>query len=249
MLDEVNRRQFMKMGIKAIVIVGGVSTVASSQLSRNAYYGFVVDLTRCIGCGKCVEACRAENNVPEGEYRTWVERYQVKNDNKVVVDSPQMGEEGYAEHPTDLDSEEVKAGLFVPKLCNQCEEPPCVEVCPVDATHKTSDGVVIVDWEKCIGCGQCVQACPYGARYLYPSDYPVEELRGLADKCNWCYHRIWNGKEPACVHVCPTGARLFGDLNDRNSVINQYLNRAEWEVLRPEENTEPKVFYYFGNIL
>jgi Fe-S-cluster-containing dehydrogenase component len=244
----MDRRDFMKLGLKAVIVMGGLSTVSSS-LARNAYWGFVVDLTKCIGCGKCVQACRAENNVPEGEYRTWVERYLVKNNGDVVVESPKMGEEGYAINPPDVDLSEVKTGFFVPKLCNQCDNPPCVYVCPVNATHLTSDGVVIIDWEKCIGCGYCVQACPYGARYLYPDDYPVKKLRGLADKCNWCYHRIQRGLEPACVHVCPTKARVFGNLRDPNSAVRQYLKHVEVERLRPELNTGSKVYYYFGSIL
>jgi Fe-S-cluster-containing dehydrogenase component len=242
----MDRREFLKLGLKAVVVVGGLSTVSSSKFTRN-YWGFVVDLTRCIGCGKCVQACRAENSVPEGEYRTWVERYQITNDGEVIVDSPEMGEEGYAIHPPEV--ENIKTGFFVPKLCNQCDDPPCVNVCPVNATHLTSDGVVIMDWDKCIGCGYCVQACPYGARYLYPDDYSVKKLRGLADKCNWCYHRIQRGLEPACVFVCPTGARRFGDLMDSGSVVRQYLRNVEIERLRPELGTKPKVYYYFGNIL
>jgi Fe-S-cluster-containing dehydrogenase component len=242
----MNRRDFIKLGLKAVIVVTGISA-ATSQLTRKAYWGFVVDLTKCIGCGKCVKACRAENKVPDGEYRTWVERYQVMNDGSVVVDSPKMGEEGYTIYPPEVD--DVRTGFFVPKLCNQCNEPPCVFVCPVNATYLTSDGVVIIDYEKCIGCGYCVQACPYGARYLYPDDYEIEKLRGLADKCNWCYHRIQRGLEPACVYVCPTKARIFGDLTDPNSKVNQYLKNVEIEVLRPELKTKPKVYYYFGNIL
>lgn len=244
----MNRRDFLKLGLKVVIVAGGISAV-SSQLSRNAYWGFVVDLTRCIGCGKCVQACRAENNVPEGEYRTWVERYQIMEDGKIIVDSPKMGEEGYTPYPPEVDTSKVKAGFFVPKLCNQCENPPCVNVCPVNATHLTSDGVVIIDWDKCIGCGYCVQACPYGARYLYPDDYPMKERRGKADKCNWCYHRIQRGLEPACVYVCPTKARVFGNLEDPNSAVRQYLRNVEVGRLRPELRTEPKVYYYFGNIL
>lgn len=244
----MDRREFIKLGIKATIVAGGLSAgYTVSSLRPKNYYGFVVDITRCIGCGKCVKACRVENNVPEGEYRTWIERYIVKNSGEVTVDSPKMGEEGYAKYPPSM--EDAKAGFFLPKLCNQCDDPPCVNVCPVGATKKTSDGVIVMDWDKCIGCGYCVQACPYGARYIYPDDYNVKELRGKVDKCNWCYHRVKKGLKPACVHVCPTGARVFGDLTDVNSQVSQYIRKFKTDVLRPELKTIPKVYYYSGNIL
>jgi Fe-S-cluster-containing dehydrogenase component len=160
-----------------------------------------------------------------------------------------MGEEGYTNHPPEVDLSRVKAGFFVPKLCNHCDNAPCVEVCPVDATYLTEDGAVLVDPEVCIGCGYCVQACPYGARYIYPENGPNERMRGIVDKCTWCYHRIQRGLEPACVMACPTKARLFGNLMDPDSVVRQYLNKVGIDVLRPELELRPKVYYYFANLI
>ena len=196
-------------------------------------YVFVVDVRKCIGCGRCVVACKIENDVPEGYYRTWVERYAWKN-GKVEVDSPGGG--------TKFGVKQAEKSYFVPKLCNHCERPPCVQVCPVGATYKTPDGVVLVDENYCIGCRYCIQACPYGARYLYPPDGPRVSRRNTADKCTWCYHRIRRGLKPVCVEVCPTGARNFGDLMDPNDPIHELL-KERVAVLKPEQGTKPKVFY------
>ncbi|HKZ51597.1 MAG TPA: 4Fe-4S dicluster domain-containing protein, partial [Dehalococcoidia bacterium] len=143
------------------------------------------------------------------------------------------------------DSEDdIVRGFFVCKLCNQCDNPPCVQVCPVRATYKTEDGVILIDQERCIGCGYCIQACPYGARYFLPDvrRTPMGEVR-VVDKCNWCYHRITKGRDPACVEVCPVSARLFGDLNDPESIVSRTLRERQVSVLKPEMGVEPKVYY------
>ncbi|AEA46758.1 4Fe-4S dicluster domain-containing protein [Archaeoglobus veneficus] len=241
----LNRREFIKLGLKAAVVAGGIAAVSASLSPKEKYWGFVVDLTRCIGCGKCVQACRTENKVPEGFYRTWVERYTVTEEGQVLVDSPKMGEEGYTPYPPETDISKIKGGYFVPKLCNQCENAPCVAVCPVGATYMTDDGVVLVDYEKCIGCGYCVSACPYGARYLYPEDGESEYMRGKVDKCTWCYHRVVRGLEPACVYVCPTKARVFGNVLDPNSDVRKYY-RLKLKQPRPKTGADPKLYYYTG---
>ncbi len=115
----------------------------------------------------------------------------------------------------------------MPKLCNHCTHPACVQVCPIGATYKTEDGVVLIDHEYCIGCRYCVQACPYGARYF-------NEEKGVSDKCTWCYHRITKGLQPACVEVCPVGARVFGDRKDKQSPISLFIRNNRVQVLRPE---------------
>jgi tetrathionate reductase subunit B len=126
--------------------------------------------------------------------------------------------------------------FFVPKLCNQCAHPPCVQVCPVGATFQTKDGVVLVDEKRCIGCRYCIQACPYGARYLNP-------LTKTADKCTFCYHRITKGLLPACVEVCPTEARIFGDLKGKADRLVRFQRENMISVLKPDLNTEPKALY------
>lgn len=119
--------------------------------------------------------------------------------------------------------------------CNHCENAPCVSVCPTGASHVAEGGIVEVDPQRCVGCKACIVACPYEARYLHPDGY--------VDKCNFCVHRVRAGKDPACVTVCPTGALTFGDLDDPRSRVHQQLQRRRFTVLKPEEDTRPKVFF------
>jgi tetrathionate reductase subunit B len=213
-----------------------------------AGWTFVVDTARCIGCGLCVVACKEENHVPEeSQYnRTWVERHAVTDTGAVLIDSPEAGIEGFPLLSTAAGAAgaTITAAYFVPRLCMQCEEPPCVSVCPVAATYRTPEGIVLVDAERCIGCGYCVVACPYGARYITPAtEATPQSTPGVADKCTWCYHRISHGTVPACVEVCPVGARQFGDRNDPADPINDVLAGASPEVLFPEYGTRPRVLY------
>jgi Fe-S-cluster-containing dehydrogenase component len=202
---------------------------------KEHYYGMGVDVERCIGCGRCVDACKRENQVPLEPFyfRTWVERYILNVDGETEVDSPNGGIAGF---PATTSEKGILRTFFVPKLCNQCANPPCVQVCPVGATFTTEDGVVLVDRDYCIGCRYCIQACPYGARFLDPRTR-------TADKCTFCYHRVVQGLLPACVEVCPTGARVFGDLRQRSSPLARFARLSKTQVLKPHLNTEPKVYY------
>lgn len=202
---------------------------------KKPYWGFAVDIDKCIGCARCVDACKAENDVPREPFyfRTWIERYVIRKTGEVEVHSPNGGLE---QPPTIRNPSEVAKTFFVPKLCNLCENSPCVQVCPVGATFKTEDGVVLIDRDYCIGCRYCIQACPYGTRYFHPT------LK-VADKCNLCYHRISRGMKPACVEVCPTGARIFGDLSDPESAVSKFREENRVQVLKPHMGTEPKVVY------
>jgi Fe-S-cluster-containing dehydrogenase component len=210
-------------------------TAAGEYDASKHYYGMGIQIDKCIGCGRCVEACKAENDVPRepGHFRTWVERYTIDSGGKASVDSPDGGIHGFEPLPEDA---EIMRSFFVPKLCNQCDNPPCVQVCPVGATFKTADGVVLVDSDYCIGCRYCIQACPYGARYLDPRTK-------TAGKCTFCYHRLRKGLLPACVEVCPTQARVFGELRVQSSPLRRIMRMKPIHVLKPAMNTEPKVFY------
>jgi Fe-S-cluster-containing dehydrogenase component len=178
------------------------------------------------------------------DFRTWVERYvYLEGEDKPRVDS-QCDPVNIAAAESAQDyrfsnryrNEKVTKSFFVPKLCNHCENPACVQVCPVGATYKTPDGVVLIDEKYCIGCRYCVQACPYGARYF-------NEETQTTDKCTWCYHRITKGLKPACVDVCPVQARVFGDLNDPASDISLFIRSHQISVLKPWTGNGPHVFY------
>lgn len=202
--------------------------------NRDVTYGFLVDTERCIGAGKCLTACREENNVPEGFARTWVERYVHFKDGTVQVDTvPETGYTG-ANLPV-IDESKVERAYFVPKLCNHCEDAPCNQVCPTHASITSPEGVELVDPETCIGCAYCVQACPYGVRFINPET-------NNADKCTWCYHRITKDELPACVEACPTGARVFGRLDDPNSEISKRIASVPTSVLKAHLGTNPKLF-------
>lgn len=209
-------------------------------------WAFGVDANKCIGCLRCVEACKTENSVPGNahQFRTWVERYvYLEGESKVRIDSHQSpeniaasGSQSKYRFANSYKDAKVEKAFFVPKLCNQCEHPACVQVCPVGATFQTKDGVVLIDEKHCIGCRYCIQACPYGARYF-------NEEKGVPDKCNWCYHRITKGLQPACVDACPVGARVFGNMQDSQSPISLFIRNNRVQVLRPESGNSPKVFY------
>lgn len=180
-------------------------------------YAMLVDVRRCVGCQACTVSCGVENLVPLGAFRTSVSEYAMGG-------RPQAGL--------------APALAVVPRLCNHCEEPACVPVCPVGATFRRDDGLVLIDATACIGCGFCVQACPYGARFLN------KETR-TADKCTFCAHRTAVGLLPACVENCVGGARIFGDMEDAASPIRRVLDgyRKKVAVLYPEKNTKPAVYY------
>lgn len=200
-----------------------------------AMFAFLVDAEKCVGSGKCLTACRDENDVPQGYHRTWVERYVHFKDGRVQVDL--VPETGY--HCAGLPATDpalVEKAYFVPKLCNHCADAPCNQVCPVHASLTSPEGFELVDAERCIGCAYCVQACPYGVRFINPAT-------GVADKCTWCYHRVQRRELPACVEACPTGARLFGRLDDPHSEISKRLAAVPTNVLKSHLGTHPKTRY------
>lgn len=224
-----------------------LAPIAKAYDAETAQLTFVVDTSKCIGCGLCVAACKEENRIPsETQYnRTWIERHVRTTDGKVHIDSPDAGIHGFSAVAAapGVAGKKVAAAFFAPRLCMQCENPPCVAVCPVSATYSTPEGIVLVDESRCIGCGYCVTACPYGARYVLPA---AEETplgaSGVADKCTWCFHRITRGLEPACVEVCPVGAREFGNAADPADPIHASLAEHP-QPLWPEYGTKPRLLY------
>jgi Fe-S-cluster-containing dehydrogenase component len=199
-------------------------------------YAFVVDVTGCIGCGACCVADKAEYQVPDGHFRTWVERYLIDDQDNVFVDSPNGGLGGFLTAREDV-TNPLRDTFYVPKLCNMCQNPSCVQVCPVGATFRSEDGFVLVDDKRCVGCSYCVQACPYSVRFINPA-------KNTAEKCTWCYHRVRQDMDPACVMACPVQARIFGDLNDRESAVYKLLHEPHViSVLKPDMGNKPSLHY------
>jgi tetrathionate reductase subunit B len=243
--ERLTRRKFLIIsGAVGMTVVGGLFPYrgrgfpegqgkAAGYNWEDYDYIYLIDTTKCIGCGMCVQACKRENDVPDGFFRTWVERYRIGEGGRVEVDSPNGALNGFRHTPVDF---AVTKGFFVPKICNICRNAPCIQVCPVGATYITKDGAVLVDGKHCIGCGYCVQACPYGMRFINPHKH-------TADKCTLCYHRITRGLKPACVHACPVGARALGNLKDRDDPVKKIITTERVDILQPELLTKPYVYY------
>ncbi|GBE08564.1 tetrathionate reductase subunit B precursor [bacterium BMS3Abin11] len=182
-------------------------------------YAMVVDLRRCNGCNACTAACKANYDVPLGEWRMWVMETE-------------MGEFPNTKR------------YVLPRLCNQCDDPPCVVSCPTQATFRHPDGFVLQRYNRCIGCRACMVACPYNARHLLP-DYRRDKRnpRNVADKCDFCVVRVTRGLAPFCVASCTGGALIFGDINDPESEVARLVRENKIFTLRPELGTAPQVYY------
>jgi Fe-S-cluster-containing dehydrogenase component/formate-dependent nitrite reductase membrane component NrfD len=174
-------------------------------------YGFILDNRKCIGCHACTVACKSEHEVPIGVNRTWV-KYIEKG---VFPDSRRF---------------------FTVMRCNHCENPPCVDICPVGAMFQREDGIVDFNNDRCIGCKSCTMACPYDSIYIHPET-------STAAKCNFCAHRIDQGLNPACVNICPEEAIICGDMDDPNSNIRKIMGRNQVQARKIEKGTTPKLYY------
>jgi tetrathionate reductase subunit B len=230
-----SRRSFLRTSLGGLAAGALVGCGVGPKPPPTNQFTFVVQPGKCIGCTRCVDACSAENDVGEGNLRTWIERDYVDQDGQARKDTHATVAPFQFEQ-TPRDAAPGHPAGFLPNLCQQCADAPCVTVCPVGASFISPEGLTLVDDRRCIGCGYCVQACPYGVRYLHPKT-------GIADKCTWCYHRITRGGQPACVEACPTGARDFGDLADPQSPLHDLLAERVLGSLRPEFGTRPRVVY------
>ena len=249
----IDRREFIIIGaaVAAGTALSAVTpalshTVAEGQspletppsaASANNQWGMVIDIAKCTAdCTACTDACRKENNVPLfGDPKRdihWIRKLTIR----------QKGVENATER-------------YLPAMCFHCEHPPCAHVCPVAATFRRKDGIVLVDKHRCIGCRYCMVACPYKARSFVsqhveagPDANPNAPIRmhGVVEKCEFCVHRIDAGREPACVEACRSqgnGAMTFGNFGDPDSEISRIVASGEAEQLRADLGTNPRVFY------
>jgi molybdopterin-containing oxidoreductase family iron-sulfur binding subunit len=255
---KINRRKFIKTaGMTAIVAIAGkpvIDAIAADSPIKIApepnrlvakRWAMVIDPKKCLkaeGCKDCIIACHKVHNVPDfGNPKDeikwiWKEPYEhafPDQENEYI--------------PEDLKDKETLV------FCNHCDNPPCVRVCPTQATWKREDGIVMMDWHRCIGCRYCMAACPYGSRSFnwrdprpfikeITSDFPTR-ARGVVEKCTFCEERLAIGLPPACVEACKEKAMVFGDLEDPQSEIREIL-KANFTVRRkPALGTQPEVYY------
>jgi molybdopterin-containing oxidoreductase family iron-sulfur binding subunit len=228
--------------------------VGNQKAMPGVIFGYGLDLSRCIGCRRCVYACVEENNQSKDPQIHWISVLRFKKGEKWVdlVESEKyynpekVPEEGY---------------FYMPVQCQQCKNPPCVRVCPTQATWKEPDGIVVIDYNWCIGCRYCMAACPYGARHFNWTDPGRKSgeinpqthylgnrprYKGVVEKCTFCIQRTRNGRYPACVEACPVGARKFGNLLDPNSEIRYAIEHKRVFRLKEDLNTYPNFYYFFA---
>jgi molybdopterin-containing oxidoreductase family iron-sulfur binding subunit len=228
-------------------------TVSGSGALPGVVFAYALDLSRCVGCRRCVYACVEENNQSRDPQVHWI---------RVLSMDKEKGIDFQHANAYYQPEEVPEAGHFyVPVACQQCRNAPCTKVCPVGATWTEPDGIVVIDYDWCIGCRCCMAACPYGARHfnwgrpsissdeLNPSMHYLGNRprpKGVVEKCTFCIQRTRAGRYPACVEVCPAGARKFGNLLDPDSEIRYIIEHKRVLVLKQELNTMPKFFYFYG---
>ncbi|MBI5286500.1 MAG: 4Fe-4S dicluster domain-containing protein [Deltaproteobacteria bacterium] len=281
MTDEEKKEAIARLEARYSEEYGKKVAIDGSPALEGVLFGYALNIQKCIGCRRCVYACVKENNQsrhnPEIQ---WIRVIRMEKGNFTTEDinkgyppstkepfGIQVG--GHAHKPSGVVLEgqhyyepelvPEKDAFYFPIQCQQCEKPPCVKVCPVRTTYRDPDGIVVIDYNWCIGCRMCMAACPYWARRFNWGDpnLPAEEMnpkthylgnrprmRGVVEKCTFCIQRTRKGRYPACLEVCPVGARKFGDLLDPQSEVRQILERKKVFRLRADLNTYPKFFYF-----
>ncbi|MFC1670950.1 4Fe-4S dicluster domain-containing protein [Spirochaetota bacterium] len=229
-------------------------TLKATNPIPNTLFGYGLDIAKCIGCRRCVYACVKENNQSHNPQVHWITVLRFKKGDK-FLDDMELGTKYY-----DPKKVPQKNYFYMPVQCQQCRNAPCVKVCPSKATWQEEDGITVVDYNYCIGCRFCMAACPYGARHMNWGEphIPGKDIntkieylgnrprhRGCVEKCTFCIQRVRNGFYPACVEVCPVGARKFGNLLDPKSEIRNLIENKRVFRLKDGLNTEPKFYYFF----
>ncbi len=253
--------------------------VGYEPAEEGVLFGYALNIQKCIGCRRCVKACVKENN--QSRHTTEIEWIRVIKLEKGQFSEAALTQGGYpggdygiqvggnayrnaglileGQHYYEPEKVPEKDSFYLPMQCMQCEKPPCVKVCPVRTTYRDPDGVVVIDYNWCIGCRMCMGACPYWARrfnFAHPT-LPAKELntdmhylgnrprvKGVVEKCHFCLQRTRKGRYTSCIEVCPVGARKFGNLLDPESEVRRILDRKRVFRLKAEFNTYPKFFYF-----
>ena len=232
---------------------GKTVAVSDAKPLPGVEFAYALDLSRCIGCRRCVYACVEENNQSRDPQVHWIRVFEMEKGKGVDFSEadpyyapPEVPEDGH---------------FYVPVQCQQCRNAPCTKVCPTGATWTEPDGIVVVDYDWCIGCRYCMAACPYGARHFNwgKPAIPTDALntkthvlgnrprpQGVVEKCTFCIQRTRDGRYPACAEACPVGARKFGNLLDPDSEIRYIIEHKRVLVLKEELNTVPRFFYFYA---
>jgi molybdopterin-containing oxidoreductase family iron-sulfur binding subunit len=244
-IEELERRYAERLGTTI--------HVADTQPMAGVEYAYALDISRCIGCRRCVYACVEENNQSRDPQIQWIRVLSMEKEKGVDLSHA----DPYY-HPAEVPEE---GHFYVPVQCQHCENPPCTKVCPTGATWTEKDGIVVIDYDWCIGCRYCMAACPYGARHFNWTEptIPRNEInpnthylgnrprpKGVVEKCTFCIQRTREGRYPACEEVCPVGARKFGNLLDKESEIRYIIEHKRVFVLKEELNTVPRFFYFYA---
>ena len=251
-IDDLNARLARKYEKK----YGKPFSVDATGPLDGVVFGYGLDISRCIGCRRCVYACVEENNQSRDPEIHWIRVLEFEREQAFRSINLEEGNPYY-----DHETVPAEGKLYLPISCQHCEDSPCTNVCPTGATWKEPDGIVVIDYDWCIGCRYCIAACPYGARHFnwgqpsIPKDEVNTDLhllgnrprpKGVVEKCSFCIQRVRKGRYPACVEACPVGARKFGNLLDPNSEIRYLLKNKRTFVLKAELGTRPKFFYFYG---
>ncbi|MBA4423048.1 MAG: 4Fe-4S ferredoxin [Syntrophus sp. (in: bacteria)] len=245
-IRRLEERYLKKYGKKVLI--------STQPAETGVLWGYGLDLSRCIGCRRCVYACVKENNQSRVHPQLqWIRVIRLKKGSLINLEN--------AEHYYNPETVPEPGFMYMPVQCQQCENPPCVRVCPVKATWKEPDGIVVVDYNWCIGCRYCMAACPYKGRVFNWAEpnLPAAEvntevhylgnrprMKNVVEKCTFCVQRVRQGRYPACVEICPTGTRKFGNLLDPNSEIRYLIENKRVFRLKEDFNTDPKFYYFFS---
>jgi Fe-S-cluster-containing dehydrogenase component len=264
-IEDMLKRRFRELSPEELDrVLKGLEQSLSAQYGKqvsvdaapalpNVVYGYGLDLSRCVGCRRCVYACSEENNQSRDPQIQWIRVLAMEKQHGIDLSEADAYYDSAAVPDEDF--------FYMPIACQQCSHPPCVKVCPVNATWQEPDGIVVIDYDWCIGCRCCMAACPYGARHFNwgTPKLPADEMNpdthvlgnrprpvGVVEKCTFCIQRVRKGRYPACVEICPVGARKFGNLLDEQSEIRTIMRQKRVFVLKEELNTQPKFFYFYA---